>query len=325
MVYGMTKGMTAALGDPYTVFFEPEKAKQFQEDLKGSFSGIGAEIGKKDNILTIVAPIEGSPADKAGIKPGDKIIKIDNQDSGNLEVDEAVSDIRGEKNTKVKLTIISEGDNAPREIEITRDTIDVKSVKWEMKNEDIAYIRLSQFSEDTVKEFTEIAKNIRESKAKKIILDLRSNPGGYLETATGIASFFLPEKTLVVKEDFGGKQPSNEYKTEYSPTLDQYPLIILVDQGSASASEILAGALSEQKGAKLIGEKTFGKGSVQEVVNLDGGSTIKITVAKWFTPKGKTIDKEGITPDEEIKITPEGVKNGHDSQLEKALEEAGKM
>lgn len=321
MVQGMAKGMTEALKDPYTTFFVPEKAKQFKEDLKGSFGGIGAEIGVKDDVLTVVSPLDDTPAKNAGIKPGDKILKIDGQETGSLELDEAISKIRGEKDTKVKLTIFSEGSNEPKEVEISRATIDPKSVKWEIKEGDAAYIRLASFSEDSVKEFVGIAAEVKKSTAKKIILDLRGNPGGYLETAVSIAGFFLQPDTLVVKEDYGGKRAADEYKTEYPPVLAGYPLVILIDRGSASASEILAGALNEQMGAKLVGEKTFGKGSVQEFFTLSDGSTLKVTVAEWLTPKGKCINKEGISPEIEEKINFDQEKeNFKDNQLEKALE-----
>lgn len=320
MVYGMAKGMTEQLGDPYTVFFEPDKAKQFKEDLKGSFEGIGAEIGMKDSIVTIIAPIKDTPADKAGLKPGDKILKIDDKETTGLSVDEAVSSIRGKKGTQVKLNVISESDPAPRDVSITRDVINVKSVTWEMKNDDVAYIQLSSFSEDTVKEFTEAARQIRESSAKSIVLDLRGNPGGYLDSAVDIASFFLPKGTLVVREDFGGKQPANDYATQYQPVLDKYPMVALVDNGSASAAEILAGALSEKKGVKLVGEKTYGKGSVQEFITLSDGSTVKVTVAEWLTPEGKNINKEGISPDTTVEISADDLQNKRDSQLDKALE-----
>jgi len=320
MVYGMAKGMTNQLEDPYTVFFEPEKAKQFKEDLKGSFEGIGAEIGIKQNILTVVAPIKDTPADKAELRPGDKILKIDDTETSGLELDEAVSRIRGEKGTKVKITVVSEEDFAPREVEITRDVINVKSVDWEMKEGDVAYIRLSGFTENTVKEFAETARKVRESQAKKIILDLRGNPGGYLDTAVDVAGFFLPKNTLVVREDFGGKHPANDYATQLDPVLDKYPLVVLINKGSASASEILAGALNEQRSIKLIGEKTYGKGSVQEFTSLSDGSTIKITVAEWLTPQGRSINKEGIKPTDEVTVSEDDIKNKKDPQLDKALE-----
>ncbi len=323
MVQGMAKGLTDALKDPYTTFFVPEKAKQFKEDLQGSFGGIGAEIGIKDDILTVVSPLDGTPAKEAGIRAGDKIVKIDGEDTGKFELDEAISKIRGEKDTKIKLTVFSEGDNEPREVEINRAIIDPKSVSWEIKDNDIAYIRLASFSEDSVKEFVGIASEIKKSAAKKIILDVRGNPGGYLETAVNIAGFFLPLGTTVVKEDFGGKKVSEEYKTEYPPVLDAYPLVILIDRGSASASEILAGALQEQKGAKLVGEKTFGKGSVQEFFSLSDGSTLKVTVAEWLTPQGKHINKEGINAETEVKLDfSQSKENFKDNQLEKAIEVA---
>jgi len=320
MVYGMTKGLVEALEDPYTVFMEPQEAKQFKENLKGNFDGIGAEIGIRNDTLTIVSPLEGMPAEKAGIKPGDKILRIDEQETGELSLDEAVSNIRGKKGTNVKLTIVSEEDNTPREVEITRGNIDVKSVKWEVKDDNIAYIRLNTFSEDTVKEFAQVAREIKESKAQKIVLDVRGNPGGYLGSAVDIGGFFLPIGSLVAREDFGGKRSAIDYATKNNPVLDNYPIVILINQGSASAAEILAGALNELKGAKLIGEKTFGKGSVQEFLSLSDGSTLKITVAQWLTPKGRVINKEGINPEIEVKFTEEDILNENDVQLTKAIE-----
>ncbi len=320
MVYGMAKGMTSSLGDPYTTFFEPEKAKQFQSDLKGSFEGIGAEIGEKQDTLTVVSPIKDSPADKAGLKPGDKIVKIDGQDTGNLELDEAVNKIRGQKDTSVKLTVVSESDPVPREIEIKRDVIDVKSVAYEMKDGNIAYIRLAGFTEDTTKEFTDVVEKVKKENPKGIILDVRNNPGGYLNTSVDIAGFFLPENSLVVREEFGEKKPANEYRTHYQPVFGNTPMVVLANEGSASASEILSGALKDDRGIKIIGKKTFGKGSVQEVIPLSDGSTVKITVAEWHTPSGISINKEGIKPDVEVDITPDDMKNQKDPQLDKAME-----
>jgi len=325
MVYGMTRGLVGALDDPYTIFMEPDKSKQFKENLKGSFEGIGAEIGMRQDILTIVSPLEGMPAEKAGLKPGDKVLKIDDKESQGLDLDEAVSEIRGEKGTDVKLTVISEGDSAPREVDITRGSIDVKSVKWEMKENNIAYIRLASFSEDTVKEFARVSREIKESKAEKIILDVRGNPGGYLGTAVDIGGFFLPMGSLVVREDFGGKKPAVNYTTNSQPVFEGYPAVVLINRGSASASEILAGALNELMGAKLVGEKTYGKGSVQEFLTLSDGSTLKITVAEWLTPKGKVINKEGISPEHEVFFSPEDLADNNDVQLSKAMEIAREM
>jgi carboxyl-terminal processing protease len=260
------------------------------------------------------------PAEKAGIKPGDKILRINEKETGELSLDEAVSNIRGEKGTNVKLTIISKEDNTPREVEITRGNIDVKSVKWEMKDDNIAYIRLNTFSEDTVKEFTQVAREIKESNAQKIILDVRGNPGGYLGSAVDIGGFFLPIGSLVAREDFGGKRSAIDYSTKNNPVLDNYPMVILINQGSASAAEILAGALNELKGVKLIGERTFGKGSVQEFLPLSDGSNLKVTVAQWLTPQGKVINKEGIHPEIEIGFTEEDILSENDVQLTKAIE-----
>jgi carboxyl-terminal processing protease len=320
MIYGAISGMLTALGDPYTVFMPPDENKKFSESMKGEFGGIGAEVSSKNNIITIIAPLEGTPAKQAGLQPLDQIIKIDDKSTENLNVDEAVNLIRGPKGTDVKLMIMRDGWQEPKEFKITRDIITVPSMKWEMKDGDIAYIQLYQFTENITSEFEKAANEIANSNAKAIVLDMRGNPGGYLESANEIAGWFLPKGQLVVTEDSGnGKK--NEYRTPGGEQkLENYPLVVLIDSGSASASEILAGALRDDKNVKLVGMKSFGKGSVQQLNDLSGGSSLKVTVAKWLTPSGKSIVHDGLDPDEKVEVTQDDIDNKHDPQLEKALE-----
>ena len=320
VVYGAIEGMTKSLGDPYTAFFDPDQAKIFQSSLAGSFDGIGAEIGIKKDILTIIAPIDGTPAFKAGLKPGDMIVKIDGKDTTDMTADEAVNIIRGKKGTAVTLNIFRNGWTSPKDYKITRDTIVIPPVKWSLKNGDVAYIRISQFDETLPADFKNISKEILQSKAKKIVLDLRGNPGGYLEVAQNIAGWFLQKGQTVTIEDFGKGKAQQFYKTDGGAEFVNYPVVILMDQGSASASEILAGTLRDNRGVQLIGTKSFGKGSVQQVINLNDGSFLKITIAKWLTPKGYSISEVGLPADVKVDITDKDIQDNKDPQLAKALE-----
>jgi carboxyl-terminal processing protease len=320
IIYGAISGMADSLGDPYTSFFNPDEAKKFNQDLSGSFDGIGAEIGIKKGLLTVIAPLKNTPAEKAGLEPGDIIIKIDGKDAANMSTEEAVTLIRGLKNTEVVLTIFREEWVKAQEISIIRDTIKVPTIEWTLKDGDIAYIQVYQFGLNLVSDFQNIALQILKSPAKKIVLDLRGNPGGYLNVAQNIAGWFLPLNQIVVIEDFGGNSEQQIYKSEGNSQLLDYPIVVLINEGSASASEILAGALRDNRNAKLIGEKSFGKGSVQEVVYLPNGSFLKITVAKWLTPKGALISDVGLTPDIKIAITDDDIIANKDPQLSKALE-----
>lgn len=319
MLYGAISGMVNALKDDYTVFFPPADTKIFKEDVSGEFSGVGMEIGIRDKVLTVISPLAGTPADRAGLRAGDKIIKIDGKDTVGLSSDEAVKLIRGPKGTEVSLTIVREGWNEAKDFKIVREVIEVPSLKWEMKKGNIAHLKLYQFSETARSAFNKAALEILNSSAQKIILDLRNNPGGYLEVAQDIAGWFLEKGQVVAIEDFGGREPNEEYKAKGPANLLSYPMVILINQGSASASEILAGALRDNRGIKLIGEKSFGKGSVQQLEDLREGS-LKITVARWLTPKGNLIDKEGLAPDIEVKLTEKDFNDGKDPQLDKAIE-----
>jgi len=322
MIYGAISGMVKSLGDPYTVFFPPEETKRFEEDVKGVFEGVGMEIGIKKGQLQVIAPLEGTPAQKAGLRSGDKILKINDTETSDLTIDEAVDLIRGPKGTEVTLTIFREEWKKTKEIKLMRDVIEVPSLKREIKEIDgqkIAYIQLYQFSENASFDFRKAAIEILTSPAQKIILDLRNNPGGYLEVAQDITGWFLEKGKIVVIEDFG-QGNEQEYKAQGPGTFSDYKVVILINQGSASASEILAGALRDNRGILLIGEKSFGKGSVQELEKLKEGSSLKITVAKWLTPKGQLITDVGLEPDIKVEMTEEDYEQDRDPQLDKAIE-----
>lgn len=320
MVYGAVTGMVKALGDPYTSFFTPEESKMLEDDISGSFSGIGAEIGFKKGALTIIAPLKGSPAEKAGLFSGDKILKIDDVFTQDLSLEEAVRKIRGEKGTIVSLTIFREGFSEAKEFKIKRDTIKIPIVEWEKKNGDIAYIKIYNFIGDIDSEFRKTAREIIASNTKKIILDLRDNPGGFLDSAIEVASYFTQKGELVAIEDFGSGAKKNEFRSEGYRYFDKTPMVVLINGGSASASEILAGALKDARSVALVGEKTFGKGSVQEVVNMTQGTALKVTVARWLTPSGRSIQDAGIEPDVTVEMTAEDKEQGKDPQLDKAME-----
>jgi len=319
MIYGAISGMVNSLEDPYTIFLNPEDTKMFLEDVSGRFEGVGMEVGIKKGQLQVIAPLEGTPAEKAGLRPGDKILKINDTFTIELTVEKAVSLIRGPKGTEVILLILREGWNETKEFKIRRALIEVPSLKWELR-EEIAYIRLYQFSEKANSDFRKTAVEILNSPAKKIILDLRNNPGGYLEIAQDIAGWFLEKGQVVVIEDFNKKREQIAYKTEGNSKLMHYPIVILINEGSASASEILASALRDNRGIKLIGETSYGKGSVQELESLSNQSTLKVTVADWLTPKGAKITNVGLEPDIKTELTEEDYEQERDPQLEKAIE-----
>ncbi len=319
MLYGAISGMTSSLKDPYTVFMPPADSKIFKEDVSGEFQGVGMEIGLRNGELTVIAPLEGTPAQRAGLLAGDKILKVNGTTTQSLTVDEAVKLIRGPRGEAVVLTIFREGWSSTKDFEIVRDVIIIPSIKWELKEDNIAYIELYHFSETARAAFNQVAIEILASPSQKIILDLRNNPGGYLEVAQDIAGWFLERGQIVTIEDFGGKEEEKEYKAAGNAKLLSYPLVVLINQGSASGSEILAGALRDNRGVKLIGETSFGKGSVQQLEELKEGS-LKITVAQWLTPKGERINGQGLTPDMEIEMTEEDYDEDRDPQLDKAIE-----
>ncbi len=323
MVYGAISGMLKSLGDPYTTFMTPQENKNFSEAIQGNFEGIGIEIGIRKEVLTVVAPLENTPAKKAGLLAGDKILKIGDKITADLSIEEAVSLIKGPKGSQVRLTIARDSWSAAKDFTITRDVIIIPNTKFEIKETSgkrIAYVALYSFTEGSPEDFTKIAQKILTSDVQGIIFDLRDNPGGYLEAAVQIASWFLPEGELVVTEDYGNGKKI-EHRSDGINKLNSYQLVILTNQGSASASEILAGALRDNIPlVKLVGAKSFGKGSVQELEDMKGGTSIKITVAKWLTPSGHSIMDEGLEPDVKVDLTQEDIDNSRDPQLDKALE-----
>ncbi len=323
IIYGAISGMVKSLEDPYTVFFPPEETKRFEEDVKGIFEGIGIEIDIKRGQLVVISPLEGTPAQRAGLRAGDKILKINEILTADLTIEEAVNLIRGPKGTEVTLTIFREEWEKTKEIKIVRDVIEVPSLKWEMKSTpegyQIAYLKIYQFSEKASFDFREAAIEILSSPAQKIILDLRNNPGGYLEVAQDISGWFLEKGEIVVIEDFGnGKKEI--YLTQGPSQFLDYKIVVLINEGSASGSEILAGALRDNRQILLIGEKSFGKGSVQELEKLREGSSLKITVAKWLTPKEKVLSGVGLEPDIKVEMTDKDIEENKDPQLDKAIE-----
>lgn len=295
LFYGALRGIVASLGDPYSTFFDPKLTKDFSEALAGSFDGIGAEIGVRDQQLLVIAPLPGTPAETAGLKPLDAILEIDDQSTTEMSLDEAVSKIRGKRGTIVRLLIYRKGFDEPQEFNVTRDEIRIKSVTWRFDDDGLAVITLSSFGDDTLPLFNQAVGDVLGRQPRGIILDLRNNPGGYLDGAVAIASEWVPSG-LIVSERYDSERVINHTATETARLAD-YPTVVLVNHGSASGAEILAGALQEYHKATVIGEQTFGKGSVQELTQLPDGSSIKLTVARWFTPQGRTIDTQGITPD----------------------------
>jgi len=320
LLYGAIAGMISSANDPYSVFFKPSDAQKFDQDLSGSFGGIGAKIDIRNGQLVVLSALKNTPAERAGLMTGDQILKISDTLTSSLNsVEAAVELIRGPKGSTVKLTILREDWKEPKEISIVRDIIEVPNLDYEMKDGKIAYIHLYGFNENTPIIFYKAVLPLLLEGAKGIVFDLRDNPGGYLETAVDLAGWFLKNGEVVVKEEFSsGKQ--EVLKTYGNSALANLPVVILVNQGSASASEILAGALREQRDLKLIGETTFGKGTVQELEKLSDGSEMKVSIAQWLLPSGATIDKKGLTPDIVVKLTAEDVQANRDPQLDKALE-----
>lgn len=310
MFYGAIAGMVASLGDPYSVYFTPEIAQQFQEELEGSFSGIGAEVGMKDNRVVIIAPLPESPAEAAGLRPGDYIAEINEKSTAGLSVEEAVKQIRGPEGTDVTLTIEREGAKGSTKITIKRRKIELKSVTHQMLPDNVLLITLSSFNEQTMPQFNAAIATAQQKKVSGIVLDLRNNPGGYFDTAISVASEWLMPGQVVVAEREGKDAQSQEFKTVGSHRLRGIKTAVLINGGSASASEIVAGALQDHQMAKVIGTKSFGKGSVQEYEELADGSALKLTVALWYTPKDRSINESGIQPDVVIEEKKDVVNDG---------------
>ena len=318
LFYGAIQGLVLSLGDPYSLYFPPKAAAEFTRDLSGELEGIGAEIGIKNNQLMIISPLVGSPAERAGLRPGDNIVAIDKKDTFGIDVNTAVSRIRGAAGSQVVLTIKGTGVQGFKEITITRAKIDVPAVALSWKNNDIAYLRVMQFNDNTWSEFDSAVKQIKRRRARGVILDLRNNPGGYLDAAVEMASEWVREGVVVSQRGKSGIAETRTARGDHR--LDGARTVVLVNGGSASASEIVAGALQDHEKAIVVGEKTFGKGSVQDFEVFPDGSALKLTVAEWLTPDGKNINEQGIAPDIEVKQDWEKEKIGEDAMVERAVQ-----
>lgn len=321
LIDGLKRGLADATGDPYTVYLNEEESQEFKAELNGTFTGIGAELGIENDRVVVVAPLEGFPAEEAGLRAGDVILAIDGEDAINITVEEAVSTIRGEEGTDVTLTVSRNGEVL--DITITRAKIVVPSVKSEIRDDGIGYLRISRFAEDTVRLAKDAASEFVAAGVTEVILDVRNNGGGYLEAAVDIAGLWLADNTVVVEQK-SGDVVTQTLKTKGDGVLMGLETVVLINKGSASASEIVAGALQDHEAATLVGQTSFGKGSVQSLEELSYGGVLKVTIARWYTPNGSNIDHEGISPDIEVEITDEDFENDIDTQLNKAVEELNK-
>lgn len=314
---GLKHGLAASTNDPYTVYFTPQEAKDFSDELNNSFSGIGAQLGQdSDKNLEIIAPINGSPADKAGLKAQDIVAEINGASTSGMSVDDAVNKIRGPQGTKVTLQIVR-NKSQTLNFTITRENITLPSVKSKVLDGNIGYIQISTFADDTTDLAQKAANDLQGKHVKGIILDLRNDPGGLLDAAVHVSSLWLPQNTNILQEK-RGSTVVNSYSALGGDVLHGIPTVVLVNGGSASASEITTGALHDNHAAYLIGEKTYGKGVVQQLINFRDGSQLKVTVASWYRPNGQNINKKGITPDQLVKLTDADATAGNDTQLQAA-------
>lgn len=320
MVYGAISGMVDSLEDPHTSFFDPQESVRFQEDLAGEIEGVGMEVGLRNGVITVIAPLKETPAERAGLRAGDQIIKIDQETTYDMSLDEAVQMIRGPRGTEVTLTIWRPEDLEEKDFKLIRDKIQIPSVEWKLIDGNIAHLQIYHFHQGLSADFQKVAAAIIKSPARGIILDLRNNPGGYLDVAIDIAGWFLPMGNLVaIEESASGER--QEFYAYGNAKLAPYPTLILVNSGSASGSEILAGALRDNRNLRIVGEKSFGKGSVQQTFPLQDGSMVKITIAKWLTPNGHLIDGVGLEPDITVELDLDKyLEFNEDSQLDKAVE-----
>lgn len=321
-VWGAIQGLASSFKDPYTVFMPPVEAKDFDSQVSGNFGGVGMEIGLKDNIVTVITPLKDSPAEKAGMRSGDKVLEINGKITSGMSTEDAVHLIRGEVGTVAKLLVFRQGRKLPFEVEITRAVIQIPTIDTEVRADGVFVIRLYNFSAPSANLFREALQEFIDSGLNKLVLDLRGNPGGYLDAAADMASWFLPKGTLIVRENYGDRQVEDALRSFGYDVFADNPIkmVILLNGGSASASEILAGALSEHGVAKLVGTQTFGKGSVQELIKLTSDTSLKVTIAKWYTPNGVSISEKGISPDYVVDLTEDDVNNQRDPQMDKAVQ-----
>ena len=317
-IHGIIKGLVDSLDDPYTIYMTPDENREFEESIAGEFEGIGAEIAVKNDQLTIVTPLKGSPAEQAGLMPGDIIYKVDGEPTLGFSAFEAAMKIRGPKGEKVELEIVRKDEPKPLEITIVRDKITIKSLEWEMKD-GIAYIEIAQFGTEVLREFRESVPDILLENPAGIIIDLRNNGGGLLDATVEIADEFFDNK-IIVKTKGRKLANSEEFTSDEGGSFINVPLGVLINRGSASASEIFAGAVSDNDRGVIVGEKSFGKGSVQNVIPLSDGGSLKVTIAEWITPAGNSIHDAGIVPDEEVVRTKEDYENEDDPALDRILE-----
>lgn len=316
ILYGALEGAVFAFNDPYSVFLRPQASEEFFQELDGSFEGIGAEIGVRDGRIVIIAPLEGSPAERAGLLPGDYVVTIDGTNTTGMALDVAVQKIRGKAGTRVTLELERSGKKVT--ITVTRGPIHIQSLTVTRRPDGIAVVRLRQFNGDLEDRIGKLPKEVLGNKPTGIILDLRNNSGGYLESAVHVASLWIEDGAVVLEENASHER--KEYSASGRAQFNGVPTIVLVNGGTASASEIVAGALQDYGLAKVVGQKTFGKGSIQEIKEFSDKSSVKVTTARWLTPKGRSIDKEGITPDVVVEMTQEEYDEGKDPQLQKAIE-----
>lgn len=318
-VYGAISGLVQSLGDPHSQFFDPPDNKRFTEDIQGNFGGIGAEIGMKKDRIVVVSPLKNSPAEKVGLKAEDVILAVNSTSTEGLAVDQAVAMIRGPKGSEVKLTVFREGWDKPKEISIIRDTIVTPTIDASVREGNIAYVQLHRFNANANQLFYEAMVDVLNKGARGMVFDLRNNPGGYLDVAVDLSGWFVPRGTVVVSQS-SRNGVTGELRASGNAALKDFPIVVLTNGGSASASEILAGALRDLRGVKLIGETTFGKGTVQEIMDLKDGSSLKLTIAHWVLPSGRILDHDGLVPDIEVKPSEKDIESGNDVQLTKAFE-----
>ncbi len=328
------RGIVGSTGDPFSEFLTYKDYEELNGELAGSFEGIGAEIGKRNGRIVIIAPLKNSPASKAGLRAGDAIIEVDGTSTIDFSTTEVVKLIRGKKGTNVKITVFRENSMDKKEFEITRAKISIPSCDVEFTNDNIAVLRIYNFYDNVIPEFAEAMNTIKDRNPRGIVLDLRNNPGGYLEAYLEMANSFFKKGEVVLIEDFKGKQANETKISSGDGYLKDKKMVILINGGSASAAEILAGSLRDNSKIKIVGEKSFGKGSVQELMPLKNNNFLKLTIAYWLTPKGVNISKKGIEPDIEVKVKDEemdilgsyeGINVNKDSQLKKAIEELNKI
>lgn len=318
LIHGAIEGMVESLGDPYSVFFPPAENKEFQEAIDGNFEGVGMEVGIEEEVLTVIAPLKGTPAEEAGVKAGDVILEIDGVSTQGKTIDDSISLIRGEKGTTVEITVLRKGLDDLLKISIVRDVIEIPTLRTEVRD-DIFIISLYNFTGSVKQDFRRALNEFVQGGHDKLILDLRGNPGGYLDAALDIAGYFLPEGKVVLREDFGGEGEKLLRSSGGIFEPGEITMVVLIDEGSASASEIVAGALSEHGVATTMGVKTFGKGSVQELISLPGRTSLKLTIAQWLTPNGISISENGLEPDIVVEFEDEDYETQYDRQLEEAI------